>query len=303
MQQESFEMERLSKNEVKIRQQVEELTATDADLTEESRFDLKESNHSHKSSTVSTTVKSNNGDSAVPFVTDFVPLRMGGSGRSHMVSEGSTRLIEDEVTLDDLERMTTLFYDKAFEDVTLDKFIRSHNDPHAARFAKWIHQKLSGSTVWDQERRERSQVPVRLAGGHRHLVHDRSSAHVAAWHSPKRPAEEVGRHFKLDECRVWMRLHFWALRESGLLETAPNFCDYYIRFIGHFVRVYESTAPLFARESFRWSADPRNIERYLENGRRMNDVLDLSLHQSKAQLPVTEARDSEWPYIDTLRRG
>ena len=236
-------------------------------------------------------------------VTNFVPLQMGGRGGTHMVSEGSARLIQVEVSLEDLEHMTTLFYKKAFQDHTLDKFIRSHEDPHGARFAKWIHQKLSGSSVWDQDRQERNLEPARVAGGHRHVVHDRSSAHVAAWHSPKRPSREVGRHFKLDECRVWMRLHFWAMRESGLMDTAPNFCDYYVRFIGHFVRVYESTAPLFARDSLRWSEDSSNIARYLEQGRRMNDILGLSVSESKAQLPLHEAQDSEWPYIQSPQRG
>jgi len=33
----------------------------------------------------------------------------------------------------------------------------------------------------------------------------RSSAHFAAWHSPKREPEKFGLHFKLDDCRVWMR--------------------------------------------------------------------------------------------------
>lgn len=101
-------------------------------------------------------------------------------------------------------------------------------------------KKLTASTVWDEDRASRSNKPIRVAGGHKVVVHDRSSAHVAAWHSTKRDANEVGRHFKLDECRVWMRLHFWALREV-VGEASPSFVDYYIRYIGHFVSVYEGT--------------------------------------------------------------
>ena len=96
-----------------------------------------------------------------------------------------------------------------------------------------------------------------------------------------------------------MRLHFWALRESGLIEKSPSFADYYVRFIGHFVRVYESTAPAFARDSFRWSADPAKIKAYIQNGRRMRDVLDLSLNEALAQIPASEANDSIWPYNTT----
>ena len=233
-----------------------------------------------------------------PHPYQFVPLTMGGGGRTHVVSEGSRYLIENEVSLKQLECMTELFYEQAFQDPTLDKFIRNHSDPHGGRFARWIHQKLSGSSVWDDERRTRSGQPVTLAHGIQHVVHDRSSAHAGAWYSPKRPEHEVGRHFELDECRVWMRLHFWALRQSGLMQHSPSFADYYVRFIGHFVRVYESTAPAFARDSLRWSADPRNMEKYLANGRRMTDVMGLSLDEAEKQIPEHEANDFVWPYIN-----
>ena len=55
-------------------------------------------------------------------------------------------------------------------------------------------------------------------------------------------------------------------------------------------------APSFARDSLRWSANPKNIERYLKNGRRMKDVLGLSETRAFKQLPDEEATDSEWPY-------
>ena len=93
-----------------------------------------------------------------------------------------------------------------------------------------------------------------------------------------------------------MRIHFWAMRESGIMEKSPAFADYYVRFIGHFVRVYESSAPMFARDSFRWSANPENIERYYRDGRRMTDVLGLDFKSSLSQIPPSEANDFEWPY-------
>jgi hypothetical protein len=225
----------------------------------------------------------------------YIPLTMGGNGRTHVPSNESKAVLDDEVSLEDLQKMTTFFYENAFQDATLDPFIRSHDDPHGDRFAKWIHQKLTGSTLWDEERDQRSRAPVSLAHGISHVVHDRSSAHAAAWYSPKRPDKDVGRHFQLDEARVWMRLHFWALR-TFLLDKSPTFVDYYIRFIGHFVRVYEGAAPAFARESWRWSADPVNIQRYIESGRVMKDVLGLTIEDAEAQLPESEANDSFWPY-------
>mmetsp|Transcript_28041 Transcript_28041/g.43164 ORF Transcript_28041/g.43164 Transcript_28041/m.43164 type:complete len:281 (+) Transcript_28041:49-891(+) len=230
----------------------------------------------------------------------FVPLRL--DGRTHVPSSKSKDLLDEIGGVDGLERMTRIFYSLAFEDKTLDNFIGSHDDPHARRFATWIHQKLGGDgRLWDQNREERSLDPVKLANGQRFVVHDRSSAHAAAWYSPKRPAHEVGRHFKLDECRVWMRLHFWAMRQAGLVEESPSFCDFYVRFIGHFVRVYEQGAPTFARDSFRWSGDPANTTRYLET-RRMSDVLGLSLREALRQIPKEEVNDAEWPYIRIPRK-
>jgi len=225
----------------------------------------------------------------------FVPLTMGNNGRTHLVTKESASLI-NEVPLKKLKQMTGFFYENAFQDETLQKFLRSQDDPHGARFAKWIHQKLSGSNIWDKDRQKRDLSPVTVAGGRKTVVHDRSSAHVAAWYSPKRPKHEVGRHFQLDECRVWMRLHFWALRETGLMELSPSFADYYVRFIGHFVKIYESAAPMFARDSFRWSENPSNIENYLKNGRKMKDVLGISLRKAKSLIPENESKDLEWPY-------
>jgi hypothetical protein len=46
-----------------------------------------------------------------------------------------------------------------------------------------------------------------------------------------------------------MRLHFWAMRSVGIFERSPSFAAYYVKFIAHFVSVYERTAPPFARES------------------------------------------------------
>ena len=80
------------------------------------------------------------------------------------------------------------------------------------------------------------------------------------------------------------------------MEKSPSFADYYVRFIGHFVRVYESTAPPFARDSLRWSADPKNIEEYIRNGREMKDVLGRGFYQSAHDLPEYELDDHEWPY-------
>jgi len=87
------------------------------------------------------------------------------------------------------------------------------------------------------------------------------------------------------------------MRESGLMEKSPAFADYYVRFIGHFVSVYESSAPTFARDSLRWSASQTNIDWYIHrNSRKMKDILGLSLKDALQQIPKSEANDDEWPY-------
>jgi hypothetical protein len=86
-------------------------------------------------------------------------------------------------------------------------------------------------------------------------------------------------------------------------DTSPALTDYYIRFIGHFVNVYEGTAPMSARESARWSADPSSIQEYIDNGLTMNDVLGLSLDQALAQLPEEEANNSVWSKTSHISGG
>ena len=272
----------------------QKLRASDADLQEEGGFEVSVGRCPFSGNDIGDAAPAIVKGEALPF--QFIPLRMGGSGGTHKPSEGSKALIKNEVSLKDLKKMTNKFYEFAFQDATLDKLIRSHNDPHGDRFAKWIHQKLTGSNVWDRDRSYRDLTPHQIAGGRTAVVHDRSSAHVAAWYSPKRPANQVGRHFNLEECRVWMRLHFWAMRESGVVERSPSFADYYVRFIGHFVSVYERSAPAFARESFRWSSNPKNIETYVRNGRTMKDVLGLRFSSALKALTDEERDDDEWPY-------
>eukprot|EP00566_Odontella_aurita_P020170 CAMPEP_0113545988 /NCGR_PEP_ID=MMETSP0015_2-20120614/11563_1 /TAXON_ID=2838 /ORGANISM="Odontella" /LENGTH=290 /DNA_ID=CAMNT_0000446407 /DNA_START=187 /DNA_END=1056 /DNA_ORIENTATION=+ /assembly_acc=CAM_ASM_000160 len=279
----------MSGSKTNVADEVEKFKSSDEDLTKESTILLSKDGYEVAFEDLHT---------KTPRPFRFVPLRMGGNGRTHVATDASAALVEEVGSLPVLQNMTERFYEKAFKDATLDKFIRSRSDPHGKRFAAFIHQKLGGpGRVWDADRASRSQKPVTLAHGQRVVVHDRTSAHVAAWHSPKRADKDVGRRFQLDECRVWMRLHFWAMREAGVLELSPSFADYYVRFIGHFVRVYESTAPTFARESLRWSKKQENIDTYMKNECIMDDVLGLTFEEAFEQLPGLEANDMHWPYI------
>ena len=222
---------------------------------------------------------------------------------AHYPSAETRELVTSIGGLEGLREFTTIFYTKAFQDPVLDLFIRSHDDPHGERFASWICEKFGVGTPWSDERRTRPRCPYQSHGYQIDSPVDRSSAHFAAWHSPKRPVEDFGQHFKLDDSRVWMRLHFWSLREAGYFDTHPEFTDYYIKFIAHFVSVYEKTAPPFARESARWSALQSNVDDYYSSERRMSGIHNLTLREALKQLPIEEriysgssTHDLKWPY-------
>lgn len=235
----------------------------------------------------------------------FVPLTLNGN--SFQGSKDTAELLREAGGGDAIRHMTNLFYQKAFADPHLDQFIASHGDPHHSRLGNWIVEKMGGEgNLWTIERSTRNQDSVTLAGGRQHhVVHDRTSAHYAAWHCPKRDAHLVGEHFQLHDSRVWMRLMFWSAREAGVFDASPSFADWYIRFIAHFVRVYEREAPAFARESARWSLSQDNIAEYIRNGNAMgedvlgSDGLGVPLRQALKQLPTDERNDAQWPYHGT----
>ena len=237
----------------------------------------------------------------------LVPLNV--TNGSHKANSQTRDLVRSIGGLPTLLRFTTIFYEKAFADPHLDKFIRKHSDPHGERFASWIVEKFGDGTPWTEERYTRPSDVMKIGHQIYEVAHDRSSAHFAAWHSPKREPHKVGQHFKPDDARVWMRLHFWAAREAGLFEAQNGaFMDYYTRFIGHFISVYSSMAPPFTRESARWSADPQNIEHYLASGNHMTDVIDMPIEEALATLPQGEraytgsrANNRLWPYDEPMQ--
>jgi len=219
---------------------------------------------------------------------------------SHRPNAATKHLVES-LGLGRIEAFTTRFYELAFADPHLDKFIREREDHHAKRFASWIFEKFGGrGRPWTTERSQRETCPFSSHGYEIDSAFDRSSAHFAAWHSPKRDPRDFGSHFNLADCRRWMRLHFYALRDVGLLETP--FGRYYTRFIGHFVSVYERSAPQFTRESARWSSHPTNIQDYLAS-KDMPDIMQVTLVEALRQLPINErtytgsnAHIKLWPY-------
>eukprot|EP00035_Acanthoeca_spectabilis_P018513 m.394080 g.394080 ORF g.394080 m.394080 type:complete len:249 (+) comp16766_c0_seq18:6643-7389(+) len=238
--------------------------------------------------------QSHNTESRCPFSAASVQFRV--KGRGYSPDQGTVALLEAIGGRDTLLRITSGFYAKMFRDKHLDQFVRSHKDPHAARLADWIAEQMGGGTPWTDELRVRKPHTVKLARGGRIVVRDRQSAHHAAWNSPKRSHQHVGQRFTLQDSRIWMRLMFWSAREVGAFSgtVGEAFERWFVPFIAHYVRIYNSAAPKFAREAARWSLDSAAIDEYLEV-RTMTDVLEVSDYGAHYLIPADE-RNSRWPY-------
>jgi hypothetical protein len=194
------------------------------------------------------------------YISNDVPLAI--SDGAHQVSDGTARLLKDIGGGDRIREFCTRFYARAFEDETLAVFFFADDGAtaHAKRLADWIIQKMGGEgEPWTDSGRWGMRQP----------------SHHAAWNNVKRDPSVRGRHFKLGEVRVWMRLHFWAARECKLHEHVP-FWNWYIEFIEHFASVYDSKAPRYAEMDAEWSSSEENIRKYLSSQpRRMNDIAAL----------------------------
>jgi len=191
-------------------------------------------------------------------ITGTVPVALRGN--THVVSKGSEDLLLDIGGGDRIREFCTRFYTRMHIDTHLQQFLFLDDGPvaHAKRLADWIIEKMGGEgKPWTDSGRYGMRQP----------------SHHQAWNNPKRHRSVIGDHFQLDDTRVWMRLHFWAARESGL-DKHPAFWDWYKGFIGHFIRVYERRAPPYVEESAAWSADPANIAVYLKD-LRMHDVIGI----------------------------
>jgi len=239
---------------------------------------------------------------ALPAPIQLVPLNV--RGQSHKASHETRSLVRAIGGLPMLRRFTGVFYKKCFADPHVDQFIRKHTDPHGERFACWIAEKLGDGTPWTDERKHREHDTMKIGNQVHEVAYDRSSAHAAAWNSPKREPHKQGQRFQPEDARVWIRLHFWSMREVGLFEPQhAAFMDYYTRFIGHFISVYSGKSPPFTRESARWSEDAANIEKYRFSGNLMTDVINKPLERALSELPANERVYSgsshlnpSWPY-------
>ena len=160
---------------------------------------------------------------------------------------------------DKIQQMTTRFYAHCFDDQTLSKFM-FENDcaaAHGKRLADWIIERMGGEgTPWADSGRTGL----------------RQYSHYRAWNSKKRSMDDRGKRFKLDDCRIWMRLMFWSMREVGL-DQHPSFVSWFSFVIERFIGIYERTSPPYTKKDLKWSEKQKNIDEYVSNGFLMKDVV------------------------------
>lgn len=179
--------------------------------------------------------------------------------KTHQISQGTEELLQSIGGGDKLRQLCTRFYVLFMLDKVLSTFITNFDGPaaHGSRLGDWMVQKMGGEgEPWTASGRWNMREP----------------SHYRAWNSTERPVALRGRKFKLDDCRIWMRLMFWAVRMLKLHEHKPFF-RWYVQFIGHFITIYEVTAGPYAAIEAEWSAHEQNLRRYEADGRIMLDVV------------------------------
>lgn len=162
---------------------------------------------------------------------------------------------------DRIRQMTTRFYAHAFKDQTISKFMFETDcaAAHGQRLGDWIIEFMGGDgTPWTDSGRQ----------GLRQYSHHR------AWDSSRRDKQDRGLRFKLDDCRIWMRLMFWSAREVGL-DKHSSFMHWFVPFIQRFIGIYERTAPTYTKKDSKWSLREKNINDYVNNGFLMKDVVGI----------------------------
>ncbi|KAF0703949.1 hypothetical protein As57867_007439, partial [Aphanomyces stellatus] len=175
-----------------------------------------------------------------------------------ITTDKSATLLRDIGGGDRIRECCTRFYARAFLDVQLKPFFFEDDGAtaHGQRLADWIIEKMGGEgTPWSDSGRFGMRQP----------------SHFKAWNCEKRDPAVRGDHFNLTDTRTWMRVHFWAARECGL-DQHEAFWGWYVRFLQHFIAIYERRAVAYAEVDAQWAAIPTNINAYIANGYKMPDL-------------------------------
>lgn len=148
-----------------------------------------------------------------------------------------------------LYKLMDRFYKKMFKDKEMTKFVHRQSDPHAERLALFVLQKMTGGCEWSSTR-----PPGAL-----------HTAHSDSINCPRREMEKRGVYFTSQDCRTWMRLMFWSVKEEKLDVISPRFFSWYVNFIKVFISFYLHSAGRFVEDSIEWSEDEENVEKYLKD--------------------------------------
>eukprot|EP01080_Neovahlkampfia_damariscottae_P008899 gene8899-847_t len=162
---------------------------------------------------------------------------------------------------DRIREFCTRFYARMFEDAHLKQFIFETDgaEAHGKRLGDWIIEKMGcklEGEPWSESGR----------------YGERQRSHYKAWNNEIRDKSVRGKHFKLDDSRIWVRLHFWAVRECGLSEHVP-FWSWYKEFIEHFIGIYEYKAIAYVQKDAEWSSKKKNLQKYFHDKNMMKDVV------------------------------
>ncbi|RHY76088.1 hypothetical protein DYB37_006700 [Aphanomyces astaci] len=197
---------------------------------------------------------------AAPVASITSPVDLVVRSGTFVTSSTSATLLQDIGGGDKIRECCTRFYAHAFLDSQLKPFFFEDDGAtaHGQRLADWIIEKMGGQgTPWSDSGRRGMRQP----------------SHYKAWNNAKRHDNVRGNHFNLVDTRTWMRIHFWAARECGL-HLHEAFWVWYVRFLGHFIAVYEQRAVPYANEDAKWSKLQTNIDAYIRNDHTMPDLLE-----------------------------
>jgi hypothetical protein len=205
-----------------------------------------------------------------PAALRLVPLRHGEVGRRTHSGNRRISALDSRVSAD-LSHMTELFCEKALKTPRWTHLLGPTMTSRGVASASLFIKVVGSPTVWDEDRRNAILDLLKSLRGYQHVVHRPDvGARGSPAFRPKRPVADR---------RLWtrraslMRLHFWALRRIGSLLQPAQFRGLLRSlYCSTLFEVRSCSAPQFAGDSFRWSANPANIEAYIRNGCRMNDA-------------------------------
>ena len=103
------------------------------------------------------------------------------------------------------------------------------------------------------------------------------ASHIMAIQSERRSRADVGKAFTLRDARIWMRLHFWAVRECQL-DKHELFYNWYVKFIGTIIQVFNEEAADFVLVDASWSSDLLNTQLYKQLGTELYTQLRNQLY-------------------------